>query len=62
MSKSAAQLLYAPVLVDGLIEPGGEAQFCFFADVGATHDQTDPVGLVERDAHVRLDLWHRLTQ
>ena len=51
-----------PVVLDSLIEHGGQPELGLLTDVGAADDEPDPVRLVERDAHVGLDLRDRLTQ
>ena len=51
-----------PVVLDSLIEHGCQPELGLFTDVGAADDEPDPVCLVERDAHVRLDLRDRLTE
>ena len=45
-----------PALLDDLVHPGGQLQLGLLADVGAADDEPDPVGAVEADAHVRLEL------
>ena len=51
-----------PVVLDSLVEHGGQSQLGLLTDVGAADDEPDPVGLVERDAHVRLNLRDWLTE
>ena len=45
-----------PVVLDSLVEHGGQPELGLLTDVGAADDEPDPVSLVERDAHVRLNL------
>lgn len=47
-----------PVVLDSLVEHGGQPELGLLTDVGAADDESDPVCLVERDAHVWLDLGH----
>ena len=51
-----------PVVLDSLVEHGGQPQLGLLADVRAAHDQTDPVRLVQGDTHVRLNLRDRLSE
>ena len=46
---------------DYLVDSCGQCQLCLFTDFTRPDDQADPVGLVERQTHVGLELKKQVT-